>query len=152
LIVPALNRRLVLRTALAGCAGLALPSARACEFFASSLRVYHPWTRETDELDDHAVVCMKFDEVSQSDRLIGVQTPVASGCELVGPQGVGPVNLAIPIGQELELRETDTHLRLVGLQQLLLQGRAYPLTLHFERGGRLETLLSVDFTRARRAG
>lgn len=129
------------------CAAWLPRPVQACEFFSTSLRVYHPWTRETDVIDDFAVVCMKFDEVGQSDRLVGVSTPVAAGAEMSGPQGTGPVNLSIPVGQVVELREDGPHIRLIGLRQPLLQGRSYPMTLLFERGGQVDAQLSVDYTR-----
>ena len=53
--------------------------ARACEFFSSHLRIWHPWTRATRVDADTARLCMRFDEVQTSDRLIGVKTPVAGG-------------------------------------------------------------------------
>jgi copper(I)-binding protein len=141
------NRRTVLRAALAAGLTPLLQPARACEFFAAHLRVYHPWTRETDFLDTSAVVCMTFDEVSRSDRLVGVESPVAEGAELCGP-GLGPlVNLPIPLGQVVTLQEAGTFIRLTGLKEPLGVGRSYPLTLIFEQSGPLLTNLSVDYTR-----
>src|SRR4051812_18926864 len=105
------RRRAVLQTGLALCASLVLPSARACEFFTSTMRITHPWTRATREVAS-AVLCMKFDEVTETDRLIGVETPVAARAELVG-QDVGPaLNLLIPQGRETLLSDEGTHIRL----------------------------------------
>lgn len=60
------------------------PGARACEFFSTHLRIFHPWTRATAEGDTFAVLCMSFDEVRASDRLIRVESPVATHAELSG--------------------------------------------------------------------
>jgi copper(I)-binding protein len=140
-----ISRRDVLHAGIALCASLALPAARACEFYSTTLRVYHPWTRATDAEDKTAVVCMKFDEVTKTDRLIGVVTPVAAGAEMVA-EGVGSrLDLLIPEGRETLLTEQGTHVRLVGLVQPLRIGRSYPLKLVFETGGLVDAQLNVDY-------
>lgn len=141
-----IQRRRVLQAGLTMCASALLPSARACEYFTSTMRVFHPWTRASGPAD-FAPVCMTFDEVVETDRLIGVETPVAAGAELSGA-GLGPeMDLLIPAGEVTVLSETGTHIRLIGLRHELHVGREYRLTLHFERGGVVLAKLSVDFAR-----
>ena len=141
------HRRSLLRTGLAFGASLALPAARACEYFSVNLRVTHPWTRASGADARYAIVCMKFDAVAQADRLIGVQTPVAEGAEMGGAQAGKAVNFLIPAGEETALAEEGTHLRLVGLRFPLEVARSYPLQLIFERGGALDATLNVDYLR-----
>jgi copper(I)-binding protein len=147
------ERRQLLRLGLASglSSGLSLASSRAqaCEFFASTLRVTHPWTRASVDGDSSAIVCMKFDEVQQDDRLIGVETDLASGAEMGGLGARAEVDFAIPRGQETVLSERGTFVRLVGLLQPLDVGRSYPIRLRFEKGGVLRADLSVDFARFR---
>ena len=127
--------------------------ARACEFFATTLRVTHPWTRVTPQDAPFAVVIMKIDEVRRDDRLIGVRTPVATRAEVVGlPEtlrgGMSSASgLSLPIaqGQTLQLDERGVHVRLFGLTQPLLMARTYPMTLVFEHGGELDAELNVDY-------
>lgn len=145
------HRRSVLQAGLAAGLSLALPAARACEYFSPTLRVTHPWARASAPGASVARVSMKFDDVSQDDRLIGVHTPVASGAELAGP-GAEPgaergLNLAIPSGRETLLSEGGLHLRLTGLQLPLEVGRSYPLKLVFERGGTVNATLNIDYAR-----
>jgi copper(I)-binding protein len=90
---------------------------------------------------------MRFDEVSQTDRLIGLETPVASGAQLVQRGVATEVNLLIPKGSEIVLGEQDLHIRLVALAHPLLLGRSYPLALSFEKGGTILTKLTVDYDR-----
>ena len=142
-----LARRHLLRTGLAAGALLALPSARACEFYAVNLRITHPWTRASAPGATTAMVCMRFDEVTQTDRLIGVQSPVAESAEMGGVAMPGPVNLAIPADQLITLSEVGPHIRLLGLRHELLVAREYPLTLVFERSGSVQATLSVDHAR-----
>jgi periplasmic copper chaperone A len=139
------RRREVLHAGLALCASLLVPAAKACEFFSPTLRVYHPWTRATPMDAKTAAICMKFDEVTKADRLIGVLSPVAAGAELVA-NGIGArVDLPIPEGRETLLTEDGTHIRLVGLEHPLLIGRSYPLKLVFDKGGIVDAQLNVDY-------
>lgn len=138
-------RRTVLRASLAACAAWAVPVARACEYYTGVLRVTHPWTRATAPDASAAVLCMRFDEVSELDRLVGVSTPVASGVEMGGPEAGRPVDVPIAKGSEVELTEGGLHVRLTGLKHPLQVGREYPLTLEFERSGVVLARLSVDF-------
>ena len=140
------RRRLVLQAGLALGAALIAPRSRACEFYTSTLRVIHPWTRATGE-ETLALVGMKLDEVTQTDRLIGVETPVAGGAQLVRHGVATDVNLLIPEGSEIVLGEQEAHIQLVELKHPLPFGTSYPLTLVFEKGGTVLARLTVDFDR-----
>lgn len=142
---PSIHRRGVLHAGLAFGAALVVPAARACEFYTSTLRVTHPWTRATAHDATSAVLCMKFDEVTQADRLILVETPVAAGAAMGGLETGPAVNFFIPAGQETLLSETGIYVRLVGLKFPLEVGRSYPLVLGFEKGGVFNADLSVDY-------
>lgn len=162
-----IHRRALLQAGLALGASVLAGPTRACEYFGSNLRITHPWTRASAALATSAIVCMRFDEVSLSDRLIGVQTPVASGAEMVGAELDGaeldgaeldaadldaayagaPLNLLIPAGQETVLGESGTCLRLTGLKFPLEVARSYPLQLMFEKSGVVEARLNVDYSR-----
>jgi len=149
---PKIRRRVVLHAGLVLGAGLMAPRARACEFFAANLRVYRPWTRATGPEDRSAILCVTFDQVTESDRLIAVETPVAEGAEIGGPGArkslVKGLNLAIPAGRTTVLTEEGTHIRLVGLKQPLGFGRTYPARYVFEKGGVVIGDFDVDFERA----
>jgi copper(I)-binding protein len=142
---PALHRRHLLLAL--GAWTLARP-ARACDFYSSRLRIWHPWTRATRVDADTARLCMRFDEVNETDRLIGVETPVAGGARLAGPgapEGAQDLSLVIPRGQELTLTEDGLHIELLDLQQPLQIGRSYPLRLVFESAEPVNALLNVDY-------
>lgn len=143
------SRRRALHTGLALAASLALPTARACEFTTSTLRVTHPWTRATGDDATSTVLCMRFDEVSETDRLILVETPIATSAEMGGTLARPGVNFLIPQGAETYLDDSGTFVRLLGLTQPLQLGRSYPLRLGFEKGGVFNTTVSVNFGRFR---
>lgn len=141
-------RREFLRAGIAASAVLLVPAARACETFTATLRITHPWTRATEAGDPFAIVNLTFDEVTTTDRLIGVRSPVATGAEMGGSPSGGPVDFVIPAGRETVFSADGVHVRLVGLKHPLGLGRAYPLTLVFEKGGSIGTELSVDYPRS----
>lgn len=143
------SRRRVLHTGFSLGLALALPAARACEFMTPTLRVTHPWTRATADGSTTAVLCMRFDEVNQTDRLVLVETPVAAAAEMGGALARPEVDFLIPQGEETYLDDSGTFVRLLGLTQPLQLGRSYPLRLGFEKGGVFNTTVSVDFGRFR---
>lgn len=141
-----LDRRHLLRAAMAGSLAAYLPQARACEFFGTNLRITHPWTRASAAGASTAIVSMKFDEVTQADRLIGLETPVAAGAEMGGLRtDSNKLGFALAAGQNYELSEAGVFIRLLGLKHPLELGRSYPLTLVFEHSGAITAELSVDF-------
>jgi len=141
------SRRHLLLAACSLPLGLSRP-VQACDFFSSRLRIWHPWTRATRVDADSAKVCMRFDEVRETDRLIGVETPVAGGCRLAGP-GIPPdragLSLLIKQGEEITLTEDGLHIELLDLQHPLQVGRTFALRLIFESAGAVETALNVDY-------
>lgn len=150
-----IHRRMALHAGLALSASALAGRARACEYFGNNLRITHPWTRASEAQASSAIVCMKFDEVTLSDRLIAVQTPVASGAEMagldvganLGTNAGAPVNLLIPAGEQTVLGEAGICLRLTGLRFPLEVARSYPLRLVFEKGGVVDATLNVDYSR-----
>lgn len=144
---PDLKRRALMRASLALGAGFAWPAARGCEYFAPTLRITHPWTRATEPGETVAGVYMKIDDVNRTDRLIGVETPVAGGAEMAGKATGSAVDLLLPQGQEIELSESGVYIRLTGLKHPLEIARSYPLLLQFEFGGIVNSTLNIDYTR-----
>lgn len=142
---PFFDRRFALRAGLAATAAALLPRARACEYDGLTLRVHHPWTRATGPDAAVAVVCIRFEAITQPDRLIAVRSPVARGAQLLRAGMVQAVDLRIPVGDRYEIAEGDTQLRLVGLSAPLELARSYPMALEFEQGGVIEASLNVDY-------
>ncbi len=142
-----IHRRGVLSIGLACSASLLCGKARAHEIITSTMRVTHPWSRATAPGETFAMLCMKFDEVAESDRLVRVDSPVASGADMGGAGAAPTVDFPIPHGQESYLEEGQTYVRLVGLKFPLEVGRSYPLLLGFEKGGVYNTTFSVDRVR-----
>lgn len=141
------RRRGVLHAGLALGVSLVAPSAHACEIVTGNLTIVHPWTRASADGATSAIVCMTFQDVTQTDRLIGAQTVVAEGAEMGGDAAAAGVNFVIQEGQTSVLSEAGVHLRLVGLRFPLQMGRSYPMTLNFLKAGAIRASLSVDYAR-----
>jgi copper(I)-binding protein len=85
--------------------------------------------------------------VTLSDRLIGVESTVASHAEMGGSKQGAKIDLLIPAGVDTVLTETGTFIRLMGLRHPLEVGRSYPLRLVFEKGGAVDADIDVDYER-----
>ena len=144
-----LTRRSLLQAGLALSTTLPWQRASACEYFSPTMRITHPWTRATPMGSPFAVLAMRFDEVTQDDRLLAVETPVAEAVVYVPGSTLQAVDLPmdIPAGRETTLVDTGAHLRLLRLTQALEVARSYPLRLVFEKGGTVKALLNVDYAR-----
>ena len=141
------DRRAVLHAGVAAGAALLIPAARACEVAVGHFTIVHPWTLASARTATSAIVCMTFQDVTQTDRLIGAQSMVATSADMGGQAAAPGVNFVIHSQQTSVLHEDGVHLRLLGLKFPLQQGREYPMTLVFEKAGAVHTTLSVDFER-----
>ena len=79
---------------------------------------------------------------TRSDRLVGATTPIAKGVALHathlehGQRVMRRVNdIEIPAGAIVSLEPGATHVMLEQLQQSLVQGKVFPMTLHFTDAG-----------------
>ncbi len=87
---------------------------------------------------------------SQSDRLLGVTSPVAGAAQIhesvrdAGVMSMRPVDaVEIPPGATVDLKPGGTHIMLMKLTKELEAGTTIPLTLHFERAGTVTTDVPV---------
>ena len=141
---PIHRRRFVLLGVALG-SGWGGSGVLACEVQAEFLRVTHPWSRATAADATRAVLCMRIDEITAADRLIGATTPLATGVEMGGGEPGRAVDVPLQPGQVIDLHDSGMHLMLTGLRHGLQVGRDYPLALQFERSGTLLARLSVDY-------
>lgn len=141
------DRRRLLCASVSFGVSLVETPAHACEFLTSNFKIVHPWSRATREDATSVAVCMTFDQVSQTDRLIGAESMVCAGAEIGGVGAKPMVDFLIPEGQTTVMREAGTYLRLVGLQFELPVGRQYPLTLIFQKTGPVAATLTIDYAR-----
>jgi hypothetical protein len=104
------------------------------------------------EAPETVPVSLRIENHSREDeRLLSASTPVAQCVEIHSTtleRGVrvmkpSPAGLAIPANSSLLLEQGTTHLMLFGLREPLIQGRTFPLTLRFARGGEVTVTVRV---------
>ena len=130
-------------------AAVSLPSAAtAHDIKQKGLQIVHPWAHESgaDEAGkgnaSSAGVYMTIRNQGRgADRLVSASTPRAARAQLVvGSQAA----FAIKPGEELTLNTTAGYLQLVGLTKPLHMHDNFPLTLIFEKAGRIEVEVHIE--------
>ncbi|MDX1513533.1 MAG: copper chaperone PCu(A)C [Gammaproteobacteria bacterium] len=142
---------------IAGLAALLLvPFAGLAQHVAGGpVHVMSPWTRALPPVSENGAVYLTLrSHGGVPDRLTGASSPMAKRVEIHshamegGMMVMRPVeSVEIPPDEYVKFEPGGNHLMLIGLEQPLVEGDQFPLTLEFERGSPLEvtvTVLSVD--------
>ena len=144
-----------LRAALAGAAvalALAAPAAQAHGYKVGEIGIGHPWARPTTSGQPTAGAYLKLDNAgAAADRLTGASTPRAERVELHEMWMEADVMrmrrrdaIEVPAGGEVELKPGGAHLMLFGLSAPLAVGEKFPMTLTFEKAGKVEVTVNVQ--------
>jgi hypothetical protein len=130
---------------------IALPMlAQAHEFKAGDLLIEHPWTRATTS--QNGVAYMVIDNNGkQADKLIAVSSSVSDMPMLHTNYMDGDVMkmrmvdaIDIPAGGKAELKPGGFHIMLMGLKAPFKEGQMIPMTLTFEKAGKVDVELKVE--------
>ncbi len=129
---------------------LAVP-ALAGDSRLGDLVVSEPWARATiGQVKAGAAYLTVTNNGAAADRLVAVETPAAKRSELHGHTMDGGVMRMRPVeaielapGAPVVLRPGGLHVMLMGLKAPLEEGGRLPLTLIFEKAGRLEVEVPV---------
>jgi copper(I)-binding protein len=114
------------------------------------VQVEHPWARPS--AGQTGAVYMTIANTGPiDDRLVSAATPVADQAQLhteINDKGImkmRPVSAidVKPRGQTM-LKPGGLHVMLVGLKQPLKVGESFPLTLTFEKAGKLDITVTVE--------
>jgi copper(I)-binding protein len=138
------------------CAGFVSASsqAEAHEYEAGSVLIEHPMVNPTPAGRSATAGYMTLlNRGATPDRLVSATSPLAERVEIhetyaaaggmVGMRAL-PRGVVIPPNDRAVLSPGGLHLMITGLREPLRQGDALPLTLHFERGGRVDILAAVE--------
>ncbi|TFV90878.1 copper chaperone PCu(A)C [Oxalobacteraceae bacterium OM1] len=134
-------------------AALFAGAVQAHEFKAGDLRIGHPHARATVAAQPTGAAYLSIQNKGKAaDRLIAASTPVAQSVEIHSMKMDGNVMrmrevaaIEVPAGGKVSLAPgADYHLMLVGLKQPLKLDDAFPLTLTFEKAGKVEVSVTVD--------
>lgn len=130
----------------------ALVLAAACDQAPAQLTVEQPWTRATPGPVRVGGVFLVLKGGPQDDILTGAESPRAARVELhehvrtadtVSMQQVAG-GLPVPAGTTVALAPGGYHLMVFGLDGPLVAGETLPLTLIFEKAGRVAVAVPVQ--------
>ncbi len=114
-----------------------------------TVRVFDAWARASVLASRPGAAYVTIESTSD-DTLIGASTPVAKRVMIHAVEKDGDVSrmkhveaLELPAGQQVTLAPGGMHLMLMGLQDKLSEGTAFPMTLSFEIAGEITVDVSV---------
>jgi copper(I)-binding protein len=125
----------------------------AHDYAAGDIHIEHPWTRAVAATAPTAAGYMVIRNTgTTADRLVAAETPAAASVEphettmTDSIMRMRPIQggIVIPPSGEIRLAPGGVHLMLVGPRGGFIQGAQLPLTLVFERAGRIEVQLAVE--------
>ena len=117
------------------------------------LSVQHPWSRETAAGQAVGGGFMTITNKGASeDRLVSGTSPVATEVQLHTMSMEGGVmrmrqvegGIAVPAKGTLELKPGSYHIMFMGLKRQLRQGERFPVTLRFQRAGKVTVQFVVQ--------
>lgn len=115
--------------------------------FAQTASVTHVWARATPPGASTAAIYLTIRTADPSgDRLVGVGTDVSEKAQIhtmYMEDGVMRMRwlkdgLVLSVGEETVLSPSGAHVMLIGLKEQLVSGQTIPLTLTFEKAGKVE--------------
>ncbi|NML05622.1 copper chaperone PCu(A)C [Sphingomonas sp. G-3-2-10] len=139
--------------AAATAALLAAVPIAAQDYRLGTLTVTHAWTRQTAPSQSVGGGFLTVANGGKAaDRLVAASSPVSARVELHTMSMEGGVmrmrqvtgGLDVPAGGKLELKPGGYHLMLIGLKKPLVRGTAVPVTLQFQRAGKVTVQLKVE--------
>ena len=137
-------------------AALLLPAcfANAHEYKVGALEIAHPWSQELPpNAPTVAAYFVIHNAGNTADRLLSVDSPLSGEAQLhehvmqndlMKMQQVP--NVDIPAGANVTFAPMAYHVMLVNLKDrgLLVDGKRFPLTLHFEKAGDVTVEVAVQ--------
>ncbi|HYQ92489.1 MAG TPA: copper chaperone PCu(A)C, partial [Candidatus Competibacteraceae bacterium] len=118
------------------------------------VQIEQPWARETPPTVTNGAAYMTLlNRGDQPDRLLGVSGEVAKTIELHthlmegGQMKMRPVAaIEVKPGEPTVLKPGGLHIMLIDLKQPLVAGQHFPLTLNFEKAGKIPVEVTVTKT------
>ncbi len=136
---------------LAALLACAVP-ALAAEYRAGDLLIDQPWSRELPpNAPAGAAYFTLHNAAGSADRLVGASTPRAGHSELhthVHRDGLMKMeevpSVEVPASGAVHFQPGGLHVMLFDLKQPLKAGEQFPLTLEFEKAGKVEVQVQVQ--------
>lgn len=145
------TRRFVIALALTAAVAVGLQPIMVAQ--PSTVTIENPWTRAT--APGQAVTggfMTVVNTTGAEDRLLRASSPVAKEVQIhnttmdEGVMRMRPMadGVAIPAGGRVEFKPRALHLMFMGLQAPIAAGTTVPVTLEFERAGKVVATLRVE--------
>ena len=123
---------------------------------APGIAIEDPWTRATAPGQAVAGGFMTLVNGGADDRLLRASSPVAKEVQIHNTSTDGgvmrmrhlPDGVAVPAGARVEFKPRALHLMFMELKAPIAVGSTVPVTLEFERAGKVETTFRVQATAA----
>ena len=131
---------------------IAAPAA-AHDYKLGALEIGNPWARATPQTAPTGGGYLTVKNTgTEPDRLLSVSSPAASAVQVHEMKMDGSIMrmrevdhpLEIKPGQTVTLAPGGLHLMMMGLKAPLKQGEKVPLTLAFEKAGKIDVELDVE--------
>jgi copper(I)-binding protein len=135
-------------------------TAHAAGYRAGDITITDPHARPTVPGQPGAAAYLTLENSGAADRLVGVASPIAQSAEIhtmrmdgdvMRMREAGELPLA-PAAKVTMKPGTGYHIMLNGLKQPLKEGASFPMTLTFEKAGKVEVTVVVDGKQAKPAG
>ena len=125
-----------------------------------TIRVANAWARATPaRVKTGAAYVAVINDGGSADRLLRATTPVAQKIQFhrkSEDNGVSRMrelrSVEIDPGAKVIFKPGDMHMMMVGLKQPLKEGETFPLTLTFEKAGKIDVTVSVAKVGAMQSG
>ena len=106
-----------------------------------SLLIVHPWAHETKDTATADIYMTIRNSGRVADRLVSVSTGRAGQVQLVP---VASAAFMIGAGQEIKLTKDRGFVRLLGLTKPLYMHDNFPVTLVFEKAGKIQVEVHIE--------
>jgi copper(I)-binding protein len=145
------TRRFAIALALTAAVAVGLQPVTVAQ--PSTVTIENPWTRATAPGQAVAGGFMTvINTTSTEDRLLRASSPVAKEVQIhnttmdEGVMRMRPMadGVAIPAGGRVEFKPRALHLMFMGLQAPIAAGTTVPVTLEFERAGKVGATFRVE--------
>jgi len=126
-------------------------AAWAADYKVGDITIHSPWARATFAMAKTGVAYVTIrNEGDQADRLVAASAEVAKKADLHeslmedGVMKMRPAGaIEIPAGGMAMLEPGGYHIMFMGLVAPFKEGESFPLTLVFERAGRVDVMVDV---------
>jgi len=129
---------------------LPVAQTRAQTAATNPIAVENAWARATPGGAKTGAAYMTLMNKGAADRLLAASTPVADKVQFheeTEENGVSRMRqrqaVELKLGSEVVFKPGVMHMMLVGLKQPLKEGQTFPLTLEFEKAGKVEVTIPI---------